>query len=286
MAARIDSLSSRNPDKIQIIHSRVRELDPDKKRILVLHDLAQDPENDHLKNDGHQKFDALVFVSYWQREQYRNIFNIPTEKTVVIENAIEPIPFLEKATDKITLIYFSTPHRGLTFLPTVFKHLQEKHENIELKVFSSFDLYDWGVRDQQYLPFIEQLKQTPNVTYSKSVPNNQIREELQKSHILAFPSIWPETSCLCLIEAMAAGLVCVHSSLAALPETSCKLTAMYDYHEDPSIHIQRFYHALDHVITNYSLYSPKYVASIANQIYDWNTVASFKWNNLLISLSN
>ena len=38
-------------DKFQIICSRVRDLE-DKKRVLWLHDLWNDPENAHLKDDS------------------------------------------------------------------------------------------------------------------------------------------------------------------------------------------------------------------------------------------
>jgi hypothetical protein len=44
MADRINSLPPELLSRFQIIHSRVRELDPNKKKIYVLHDLPGDPE--------------------------------------------------------------------------------------------------------------------------------------------------------------------------------------------------------------------------------------------------
>ena len=49
---------------------------------------------------------------------------------------------------------------------------------------------------------------------------------------MRYPNTFKETSCLCLIEAMSAGCVCVHSSLGALPDTSNGLTCMYEYTPD------------------------------------------------------
>ena len=50
-------------DKFQIICSRVRELE-DKKKVLWLHDLWNDPENKHLKDEeSRKKFKKLVCVS-------------------------------------------------------------------------------------------------------------------------------------------------------------------------------------------------------------------------------
>jgi len=92
------------------------------------------------------------------------------------------------------------------------------------------------------------MDQTDGITRHESVSNDEIREALKKAHIFAYPSIWPETSCLCLIEAMSAGCACVHSSLAALPETSKCLTDMYPYTEDANIHAQRFAIRLDNAI--------------------------------------
>ena len=59
-------------------------------------------------------------------------------------------------------------------------------------------------------------------------------------HIFAYPSIWPETSCIALIEAMSAGLLCVHSAYAALPETSANWTMMYPISEDHQQHCNIF----------------------------------------------
>ena len=252
MANRIEEMLG--PDllsQVQIIHSRVRELDNPKKKILVLHDLPGDPEVQHLRNGGWKKFDTLVFVSHWQKQMYETLLGVPPSAGVVIQNSIEPIEQHEKPTDKTTLIYYSTPHRGLSLLYPVFDKLYEEYGSaIELKVFSSFELYGWPQRDEPYKELFEALENHPGIQYSKSVSNETIREELKKAHIFAYPSIWQETSCLCLIEAMSAGLTPVHSSLAALPETSMGLSMMYDYVEDPNKHAMTFYNTLRMTIQN------------------------------------
>ena len=83
--------------------------------------------------------------------------------------------------------------------------------------------------DSYYQQLFTKIKNHPNMTYHSSVPNKVIRESLQNSHIFVYPSTYQETSCLCLIEAMSAGCICIHSSLGALPETSNNLTNMYPY---------------------------------------------------------
>ena len=59
-------LDKREPgirDKFQFISTRVRNLEPDKQRILWIHDLANDPEVQHLKDkENWNQFERIVFV--------------------------------------------------------------------------------------------------------------------------------------------------------------------------------------------------------------------------------
>lgn len=286
MADRINSLPPELLSRFQIIHSRVRELDPNKKKIYVLHDLPGDPEVEHLKNGGWKRFDKLVFVSHWQQQMYNAYLGVPFHAGVVLQNAINPIEKHEKPTDKIRLMYFSTPHRGLELLyPMYDKIYKDIGDRIELNVFSSFDLYGWDVRDEPYKPLFEKMKQHPGINYSKSVSNECIREELKRSHILAYPSIWQETSCLVMIEAMCAGLVCVHSSLAALPETAMGCTYMYGYTENYNEHMARFEANLRDAIEDLSagdVMSEDRIEFL-NETYSWEN-RKWQWEELLTSL--
>ena len=238
-------------DNFQIFVSRVEEeLSPEHIRILWLQDLAGDPASDHLHNGGWNRFHKLVFSSHWQMRAFVAHYNIPWSKCVVVHNSIEPIEFKEKNYDKIKLVYSSTPHRGLNILYSVFNKLAEEFDNIELDVFSSFNLYGWGERDKEYKQLFDALGDHPKINYHGSVPNADLRSALQDSHIFAYPSIWEETSCLCLMEAMSAGLHCVHSSYGALPETSGNWTFMYPYHEGLDGHATMFYSVMKGLIQN------------------------------------
>jgi len=286
MADRINSLPPELLSPFQIIHSRVRELDHSKRKILVLHDLPGDPEVQHLKNDGWKRFDKLVFVSHWQQQMYNAYLGVPFEAGIVLQNAINPIEKHKKPQDKVRLMYFSTPHRGLELLyPTYGNLYKEFGDKIELNVYSSFDLYGWHVRDKPYELLFEKLRAHPGINYSKSVSNDVIREELKRSHILAYPSIWQETSCLVMIEALCAGLVCVHSSLAALPETAMGSTYMYGYTENVEHHMTRFEANLRDAITdvlNGDEMSEDRV-DFLNDTYSWEN-RQWQWKELLTSL--
>lgn len=276
-------------DNFQIICSRVRELDETKIRVLWLHDLPGDPESAHLKNGGHDKFHLLVFVSNWQMQQYINYYNIPWSKCLVIENAITPIERenIVKSPDKIKLIYHTTPHRGLEILVPVYEKLCEKHDNLELDVYSSFNIYGWAERDDQYKQLFERCKNNPKINYHGTVSNQEVKKAIAEADIFAYPSIWPETSCISLMEAMSAECVCIHPNYAALYETSAGMTVMYQWHESPNIHANMLFNQLEGVIAQLNrskdIEGIKIQKSYADLRYNWQRV-QMVWTNVLEAL--
>jgi hypothetical protein len=53
-------------ESVAIHVSRFEALVAGRANILWIHDTPGDPMYDHLKEDGGQRFNALVFVSHWQ----------------------------------------------------------------------------------------------------------------------------------------------------------------------------------------------------------------------------
>ena len=74
---------------------------------------------------------------------------------------------------------------------------------------------------------------------------------LETQHIMAYPSIYEETSCLTLIEACSAGCLCVVPNLGALPETGANFPWMYGFEEDPKRHAQVHGHILSRAIEHF-----------------------------------
>jgi glycosyltransferase involved in cell wall biosynthesis len=277
-------------EKFQIVPSRPpKELAKDKVRFYWAHDLPGDPAADSLKNGGWKQYHKIIFVSNHQMNGFQQHYGIAPSRCVVIPNAIIPIEAHEKPKDVIRLAYWSTPHRGLNILVPVFKKLAEKYENIELEVFSSFELYGWAERDKEFEPLFEQAREHPRIHLHGSVDNAVLREKLKECHILAYPSTWIETSCLVLMEAMSAGLMCVHSNLGALYETAANWTNMYQFHEDANKHAESFYHVLEASIltmnspeTNHRLAIQK---NYADAFYNWEG-REVQWRALLESYKN
>lgn len=274
----------------QIIASRVREINEEKIRIYWQHDLPEDPEVNHLKDENSRnRFHQLIFNSNWQLNDFVTKLRIPqNEKVLVIENPIETFTVQGKDfTNGVRLIYFSTPQRGLDILVPVFEKLAEKHEDIHLDVFSSFKIYGWDEADKQFEPLYDRIRNHPKMTYHGFADQQTLRNHLVNSHILAYPCTWKETSCRVLMESMSAGLACVHPNLAALPDTSGGLTSMYQYQENPSMHATMFYRYLDHTIDVVRTESVqnylKFVKMYADSRFNISKISS-QWEGLLKDL--
>jgi glycosyltransferase involved in cell wall biosynthesis len=288
-----ESLSEELLSNFQIIPTRLTEpLDESKIRIAYIHDLAEDPQLNYLDNGGWKKFHLIVFVSNWQMQSFINKFKIPWSKCLVIENSIIPIENVSyyKPTDKIRLIYTPTPHRGLNILVSVFPELLKFYPNVELDVYSSFKLYGWDQRDKEYEQLFDFCRQHPSINYHGSQENSVVREALRNSHIFVYPSIWQECSCLCLIEAMSAGLLCVHSNYGALYETSANWTFQYQYQEDLQKHAISFFNAtklaIDSLLNEKNLeLRLKGQKGYVDQIHNWN-FRKVQWEGLLNQLKD
>ena len=241
-------------ERFMIIHSRVRDwMFKDlngRIPILVMHDTWDDPENQWMRDEKLRKrFARIIFVSHHQQATFNIGLGVPYHEGVVIQNAIVPIPAHKKPIDCVNMIYHTTPHRGLEILVPVFEKIhKEMLANVHLDVFSSFNAYNWPTRDEPYKALFERCRVHPAITYHGFQPNEIIREALQRSHIYAYPCIWPETSCISVIEAMSAGCRVVTSSLAALPETCAGMASMYTFSENPNTSASRFCFSLAEAI--------------------------------------
>lgn len=276
-------------NNFQIVCSRVRDIDLSKIPILWLHDLPNDPESEKVSDPQWRKqFAKFVCVSDWQMQQYNLFKKLPYGESIVLKNAITPFPEAPKTfDDKIRIIYHTTPHRGLEILYPVFAELAKTYDNIVLDVYSSFNIYGWPQRDEPYKALFAKLEEHPQINYHGFRPNEEVREALQNAHIFAYPSVWPETSCIAMIEAMSAGCLCVHPNYAALPETSGGWTSMYQFNEDANLHAREFYIYLKAAIDRVRDADVQNMLNnqrmCTNMFYSWNNRIP-QWERLLHEL--
>ena len=182
---------------------------------------------------NHDKYDWYVFNSNWSFEKFIKVFDLPTEKCLVIKNGvdtIEPIPTIYKKGDPIKIIHHCTPWRGLSVLLGAMQLV--KNPLITLDVYSSTEVYGksfYEQTDHEYHDLYDQARQLPNVNYIGYKPNEYIKEHLKDYRLFVYPSIWEETFCISALEAMAAGLYCVTTNYGALYETGAEFPMYIPY---------------------------------------------------------
>jgi len=259
-------------------------IEKDKINVLWVHHFVNQKEIQNLgSKDYIDKLDWMVFNSNWTFEKYVYQFKIPESKSIVIRNAIEKIDFEKKPKGKISLIYHTTPWRGLVHLLKVFKNLNL--EDVELNVCSSTIIYGKKFDEQlgkKYENIFNECKNTKNVNYFGYLENKKVIDLLKKTHIFAHPSIWPETSCIAAIEAMAAGCEVVSTNLGALYETCSPIGTFVGFDRNWDNLEKRYSKVLLKSIKNYwsseNQNKMKMQSESINATYSWD-VRSVEWKN-------
>jgi len=284
-------------DRFQIVISRCRELQ-DKPRLFWVKDLHTDPEVQKLKDTNFlNQFEYVIHNSYWQRDMYRSYLGVPYDKQHVLKNAIEPsdVNLIDKFhPKKVKLIYSSTPQRGLNILYSVFDELYKEDKDIELNVYSSFDIYGHYERNKPFLPLFEKCKEHPGINYYGSVSHDEVLKAMEENHIMAYPCIWEETSCITAMENMSAGNLIVCPNYGALPETTSGFAQMYDWTPDVNEHAKRFYYEMKHAIEVVRGYTKKvnglYIQNVlekqkeyADHFYNWE-LRGKEWTEFLTDI--
>ena len=259
-------------------------IEKDKINVLWMHHFVNQKEAQNLgSKDFVEKLDFIVFNSNWNFEKFVYQYKIPGSKSIVIKNAIEKIDFQKKPTDKINLIYHTTPWRGLVHILKVFKKLNL--ENVELNICTSTKIYGKKFDDilgKKYESIFDECKNTKNVNYLGFLENKKIIELLKKMHIFSYPSIWPETSCIAAIESMAAGCEVVTTKLGALNETCSPFGKIINFEKTPEELEIKYKKALLESINNFwsneTQEKLKLQRETINNTYSWEA-RSTEWKN-------
>ena len=242
--------------EVQIIMSRPQNyVLEDKPRILWLQDLPEDPASACLRDPSYRtQFNRIVFASHWQEQRYNLFLGIPYNEGVVIKNAVPwrahtlPKP---KVDGKLKFIYTSTPHRGLPILAAAAEMLAGVRQDWELHVYSSLNIYGWHEQDKQFQPLYDALQKIPQVVYHGSQPNNVVRDALDSAHVFVYPSVYLETSCMAIQEAMMAGCLAITSNYGALTETCGEWAWMFPFDERPEQMVEHTAHLMLRALERY-----------------------------------
>ena len=173
-------------------------------------------------------WDQIVCISDWQRQMYSQRLGVAGDRMEVLRNAISPAfanmhanapKLLAAKSTRLRLAYTSTPFRGLDVLIDCFPEIQRRHPGSRLEVYSSMQVYQQAAADDPYAVLYTHCRSLPGVEYIGGLSQTQLARELAGVSILAYPNTFAETSCIAVMEALAAGLLVVTSNLGALAET-------------------------------------------------------------------
>lgn len=219
--------------------------------LLVLwtqHDVDQPAMAAFAEAETRRLWDRVVFVSDWQRQAYRRAFG-PEPEDAVFSNAMAPAfqtlfgeeesVFAAKAGPP-TLVYTSTPFRGLEVLLEAFPLVQAQLADARLLVHSSLGVYQVDESEDAYRDLYRRCRTQHGVEYRGGVSQPALAKALKGALCFAYPSTFPETFCTAALEAMAAGCLAVLGDLGALAETTEGLAELVPVSSDRTEYAHRF----------------------------------------------
>lgn len=210
-----------------------------------------------------EAFTGIVFVSEWQQRVNRSQLPLQCKQTV-IRNAMNPRaadlfankrPIVAAKTRPPVLLYAGHFQRGAFHLPPILDHLRSARSDFTIEIFSDIHPVRDPVVDAHYIDWLRKL---PNVAHVGFVNQTELISRMERAAFFVAPNPWPETSCIALIEAMAAGLSVVTTNRAALPETSSGFARLVAIDEPD--HVVRFDMKIPH---------EKFAAAVSEAIDEW-----------------
>jgi glycosyltransferase involved in cell wall biosynthesis len=211
-------------------------LDPRTPLVLWTQHAIDQPAMQSLdRPEVRNAWDAIVCVSEWHRSTMIERFGLCPERTSILRNAIAPAfeglfrsrdELAEAKRGRLLLSYTSTPFRGLDLLVPVFVAARVEFPDAELEVFSSMKVYQQDEPADEYKVLYDQCRATPGLRYVGSLPQPRLADALISASLLAYPNTWAETSCIAVMEALAAGLFVVTTDFGALAETTMGFAAL------------------------------------------------------------
>jgi glycosyltransferase involved in cell wall biosynthesis len=190
------------------------------------HDIDQSAVSALLDGSERYVWNKIAMVSNWQAERYATRFKIKKESLCVLRNAIAPAfesvsrqqPYFFEAARPPVLIYSSTPFRGLHVLLHAFPLVRSLVPGCTARIYSSMAVY--SAAEDNYKTLYDECRRIEGIEYCGSVSQIDLSVAYANADIFAYPSIFMETSCISLMEAMASGCMVLSNDFGAISETA------------------------------------------------------------------
>lgn len=176
---------------------------------------------------------TVLALSEWHKRYLSERY--PGADIVVTGNGIDPERFENDDYDPLVpgdrikriphrLIYAQSPDRGLDVVLRILPRIRDVYPDTTLDCFYGFDMA--RARNPEFIARIEQAARQPGVTLHGRVGQDRLAEEYLKADALIYPAVmpdgneFPETYCISVVEAQAAGCAPITSDHGALRETN------------------------------------------------------------------
>jgi glycosyltransferase involved in cell wall biosynthesis len=262
------------------------------------------PEMARLSDRREQAaWDLIVFKSQWQWRRHQRRFGIDPGRVAIIRNAMAPpfeaaplrTAFFFDERRPPVLAYTSTPFRGLEVLLRAMPRIRAAIPGCRLKVYSSLEVYQLSSEGGIYAELYDRARAMDGVDYVGSLGQRDLARAMAEVDVLAYPSMFRETACIALMEAMACGCLVVANRLGALPETAAGFAELFPW---PPLLARRrlsglcapayaafMVRALRRVQASPDAARDRLAAQMtfARQAYNW-TARAADWESLLIAM--
>ncbi len=178
-------------------------------------------------NENLLKADRILALTNWHKANLLNYHNVHDDHVLVTRNGIDLTRFDKQVPrNKFKVVNSSSPDRSWPILLDCWGRIKQRVPQAELHLFYGFKNWEYSAQhDQPQLNLIKRIKdhikslEPLGVVFHDRVSQEELAKEFLSAGVWAHPTWFTETSCITAMEAQAAGLRIVTSSIAALNET-------------------------------------------------------------------
>lgn len=252
-----------------------------RKKYLWLHDVT---EKEELTKERIDDVTKIIYVSKYHSERPESD-HVPISKKLPSGNGITPSDFTEYdgklRRDSHRVIYMSANERGLRILYEIWDDVIAAVPDASLVAYYGWHSFDAVNRDNPermaWKASMQLRAKELGIADSVRIDQNKINEEIFKSGIWAYPSFFPEVSCITAMKAQAGGAWPVTSTFAALKDNVLfgDKIEMNDFKAED---IERYKQALIYRLKNPpSEKERNEMMKKTREHFNWSTVAS-QWS--------
>lgn len=202
------------------------DINPQSRFTMVwMHDV---PNNPDFTEERIAKVDKIAVLSEYHKSLLRmNVDGkfepIPDEKIFLTANGLPELKIPKVKRNPKSMIYASSPDRGLVYLLTNWEEIKKEVPEAELNIYYGFHVFDAVHRDNparmKWKNQMMAMMQQPGIHYHGRVGHDELHKAYASAGVWAYPTDFTEISCISAMKAQALGAIPVTTTLAALDET-------------------------------------------------------------------